>query len=685
MSLYTPHVVDDPGNRRQEYETRGDLPREDPGPIREDSFPEFGPRSTRRDFARLLFKHKRVILATFILVTLLVGIGLYLLPPTYTAQAKILVRVDQQGDPTFFSGVAAVSEPRSYESSARRLETEMGLLEVMPLATDVVQRLGLRYDQVYHSPKRFFMTPVLSGYDRLRTSLFGGTPKDRRGFGPTVGDFRSSITVRPAEPKASESISDIVIVTLRSPDPAVAQRGLSALLDSYMRFDAKLNEDAGTAALRIVQGETQEASAQLASAEQRLRNFLAIRGGRTVQAQSQAPVARGDASGVAQMKARLVELEIDLLNARRIYRPESEEVLSLERQVADLRGRVDTDVVGDASDYSRETQLRRSVRDAENRYNLLLQRLEGISLFLQVNTQQVGQRVVIEPPGLPDSSDWQKRFVMGLGGSLFGLLLGLIVAGAREVGRQTLDTKADVEKALGVETVGAIPLADKDFSRREAAPVGKGYRKTAPPEFAVAFRELAARIARALPSSEGSGRVILVTSARKGEGKSTVANGLAAELSATAGGRVLLVEARRVAPNHSDSASSADSGNGWDLLPDLSWVGGGGKPAATGNGPGTTRNGNDRLSEPPGGAEAFLTEAKSRYSWVILDAASIGDGAGALVPMVDATLLVVAAEKTRREVVRDAVRQIGIHPGRLLGIVLNGRRFHIPRLFYERV
>lgn len=685
MTAYSPHVLTRPDAMSYEYDGEtGSSAGGDRLPTIDDGIADRDDGISRRDVARVLFKHKYLILATFLIVSAVAAAGLLMLPPTYATRAKILIRADQQADPAFFSGLAALNEPRTYETGGRRLETEMALLEVIPVSAQVVQDQHLSYDQVYHSARRFFMVPLLEASDRLRSTVFGTRPKDRRGMGATVGEFQSGLDVQPAPARGPDAMSDIVVVTLRAPDPVIAQRSLTALLDAYLQLDARINEDAGTAALRIVKAETDEATGHLAVAEQRLRDFLATHSAQSTSLRAQAVSPAADGAALARLKARLVELEISLLNARRVYRPESEQVRSLERQIADLRARVEVDVAGDASDFARETQLRRDVREAESRYDQLLARVEGISLFLQVSTQQVGQRVIIEPPGLPTSSDWQKRLLLGIVAAVLGFVLGLLFAGVRELSDQTLATKRDVARSLGLDTVAVLPEAERaDVRAAIRTPAGVDAPDATRAELTNAFRDMASSLRGVLAPArplDAGGRVLLVTSARRGEGTSTVSAGLAAQLAGSARGQVLVVEDRPGPPRTGDATATVDVASRW------TWPSDQAEGARTGVAAPARSDETDRAADVEAKAASFLAEARRRYRWVILDGGSIAAGAaGAVAPLVDGILVVVEAEWTRKQVVRDALRRLSGFSGRFVAVVLNRQRHHIPRFLYERL
>ncbi len=85
--------------------------------------------------------------------------------------------------------------------------------------------------------------------------------------------------------------------------------------------------------------------------------------------------------------------------------------------------------------------------------------------------------------------------------------------------------------------------------------------------------------------------------------------------------------------------------------------------------------------------DAMVEQMKMQVDWVIFDSPplnSCGD-AITLARKMDGVVLVLQSEKTRREVVlqyKDRLQKTGAH---ILGVVLNKRRFHIPKWVYNRL
>lgn len=78
---------------------------------------------------------------------------------------------------------------------------------------------------------------------------------------------------------------------------------------------------------------------------------------------------------------------------------------------------------------------------------------------------------------------------------------------------------------------------------------------------------------------------------------------------------------------------------------------------------------------------------RSRYREVIVDCPSIATNGDlmSIAPLVDGILLIVEANRTRKEEIRHAERQILGAGGNLLGLVLNKRRYEVPNWLYRRL
>lgn len=93
-----------------------------------------------------------------------------------------------------------------------------------------------------------------------------------------------------------------------------------------------------------------------------------------------------------------------------------------------------------------------------------------------------------------------------------------------------------------------------------------------------------------------------------------------------------------------------------------------------------------RKSELEQGLENLQT-LRFVFDYVFLDCSALktSDTATLFAPSVDGVVVVVEAERTRKEQVRNALNAIETANGNLLGCVLNKRRYSIPQWIYSRL
>jgi capsular exopolysaccharide synthesis family protein len=82
----------------------------------------------------------------------------------------------------------------------------------------------------------------------------------------------------------------------------------------------------------------------------------------------------------------------------------------------------------------------------------------------------------------------------------------------------------------------------------------------------------------------------------------------------------------------------------------------------------------------------MITQLLSWHDRVLIDcpAANLFPDAQLLAPLVDGAVLVAEAGATRRESLAEAKKRIELGRGRVLGVVLNKRRYPVPRFLYRR-
>lgn len=159
----------------------------------------------------------------------------------------------------------------------------------------------------------------------------------------------------------------------------------------------------------------------------------------------------------------------------------------------------------------------------------------------------------------------------------------------------------------------------------------------------------------------GEGIAIALTSANSGEGVTYVGNKIAAQLSESSSGSTL----------HTTSAELR--GGSWSGLANRF--------------DGLTR------SEMFGSGTAYedwrgkVTRLRSRYRYSIIDcpALSAAGDVLTLAPHLDGVVVVVAANETHKAQVANVERQIQMVNGKVLGFLLNKRKYMVPDWLYKRL
>jgi succinoglycan biosynthesis transport protein ExoP len=257
---------------------------------------------------------------------------------------------------------------------------------------------------------------------------------------------------------------------------------------------------------------------------------------------------------------------------------------------------------------------------------------------------------------------------LGLGG-LLGLAAGVAIVVSRRLMDKTLRTSEEVEEAAGLPLLARVPVGGGSVGRNVSRVSGR--RPASLVEEAA--RRLRTNINH-LPGMPASG-VFVISSARAGEGKSTVALMLARAW-AEAGERVLLVEAELRNPR---LAGVLELGNGPGLADVLT-----GRAAL---GKAVQHTVNDGLHVVTAGTvpanptellageamAATLREMRSTYSRVVIDAPAMQpfSDAALLSVQADWTVMVVRYARVSRELLQTSLRNLELVKGRVAGVVFN--------------
>jgi hypothetical protein len=204
-------------------------------------------------------------------------------------------------------------------------------------------------------------------------------------------------------------------------------------------------------------------------------------------------------------------------------------------------------------------------------------------------------------------------------------------------------------------------------------------------------------------SSRRAGSLVAFTSANPGEGVSHVVQFFAEKLASQMGKPTLLVTAERLRSLSVADLSNIPSmqtkvGNLWSVpaaFPVNGHVNGNGNGKGYGNGNGHGNGngaGKSRIGEQVQHLESetgvdLLQSLGAIFDYTLIDCPSISSSheISVLAPDVDGVVLVVEADRTKRDQIFRAKQTIDMAKGNLMGLVLNRRRHVVPEWFYRRL
>jgi succinoglycan biosynthesis transport protein ExoP len=675
-----------------------------------------------------VFHKRRALIATLATAGLIVaGIYNYTTRPLYQATAQLLI---DRETPNVLPAKEVVDLA---QASVDYFQTQYQLLRGRTLAERVVEKIG------FHKSAELQTGPLMSPIERLQVRFFGKMPKalvdaDGVKLSPAVAAFRTRLKVEPQQgmrlvnvrfqaydpelaktavnalaeayiqqsleyrfttsSEATGWLSDRLAEQKQKVDQAEQalqayreREGLVNVEEKQTLVDQKLA--ALTAA--VVNARTERITKETLFNQMRLLSPAQLESYPAVMGSALVQTLKGQLSELQREQARLSETYGDRhpemvrvrnqirsteeklrVEGQNVVRSLENDYLTARQQEANLQSSLDA-IKREALEINRKSiefgVLRREVESNQQLYKELTNRTKETSLESELRASNIrinerAERGVLVAPRM--AHNFALGFVIGLG---LGLALTLLF----EHLDNTLKTPEDVKQHLGLPFLGVVP----DVGARS---VSGGGPKPSPlilknPKSAVAEAYRVLRTNLIFSSAESSGRVIVVTSANPGEGKTTTTVNVAASLAQT-GARVLAVEADLRRPSMSQHFSVPKTPGLTDLIV--------GKAEATTAIHSTRYKGLMVLPcgyVPPNPAELLgsarmkdiLRALRSHYDWVLIDTPPVLAMADTpvLCPIVDGVIMVVAAESSGRPAVQRAIDQIASVNGKIIGVILN--------------
>lgn len=299
---------------------------------------------------------------------------------------------------------------------------------------------------------------------------------------------------------------------------------------------------------------------------------------------------------------------------------------------------------------------------------------------------QAGQAEILDlatTPGFPIGSGPTPRLMLGVA---IGLFLGAGAAFLKERLDTTLARRSDLQRYLRVPSLGVIPRM-RSMARLKTA---RGRKQNAthgtPPQIEIPAMESFVTVRTNVAFSHGRSapsKLLAVTSAAPGEGKSTVASNLA-RVYAHQGLRVLLIDCDLRRPRMHSIFNVVGRPGLTEVLADRAAFEEAVQATAVENlsllpSGATVSNASDLVAGDA--MRDLLTRQASRYDLVLLDTPpvlAVADGA-ILAAMTEGVIFVVRAGSTQREAAQSALEQLNSVGAQVTGAVLNDPDSRVPR------
>lgn len=700
-----------------------------------------------REYWDIIVKRKWTVISFFLIVLIAVVTATFLMTPVY--RASLTLQIERT-----VAKIVEFKDVRPDESSQDKdfYQTQYELLKSRTLAERVMGQLGLMDHPLFSGKKDPGLFESISAWVGNKENAKRDAPKNQKP--DMVQKFLDHLTVEPVrnsrlvkvnfdspDPELSarvaNAMADVFIklnLERRIDTSSYAKTFLeerlqqikSKLEDSerqlvdFARQEAIINVDDKQTA---VSQRFQELNSALGKAIQ--ERVEAESQNQQIQASKSKAVGKIlDNESIQKLKEFKAKLENDYMEGLQVYKPAYPKMQQLEAQIAEIQVRIDKEVsnvvaavnstyetarykenmvLAQLNESKRElldlqgrsiqyTILKRETDTNRQLYDGLLQRLKEVGVAGGADTNNVS---VVDKAEVPNRKFKPSLRFNALIAALIGLFGGIGLAFLFEHLDDTIKQPEDLERLLGIATLGVIPLIRGGGKDRDKDSAGLALSAIEDPRSAFAEAYRSVRTALQFSTADGAPRVLMLTSTSAGEGKSTSALSLGIHF-AQAGKRVLLVDADLRNPSLHRTLEIENTQGLTNVLAGEAQAYAVTKPTTVSNlfimptGP-----------LPPNPAEllsgakmlALINLAAEKFDHVIIDGPPVLGLADALVlgNLAEATILVVEAGITRRGFAQNAIKRLRSSHTRLLGGILvkvdargNAYGYHQNYYYYNR-
>jgi capsular exopolysaccharide synthesis family protein len=647
---------------------------------------------------RVLVDRLNIILATLAGALILAVLAWWLIKPMYNATAVLML--DQRKNTVADVNAVLTGLPTDTAS----IQNQIQILTSRDLAATVIRKLALEKDREIAREGLANNELVDEVLKRLKVEQAGLSTTITVSFAAARAERSAEITNAWVEAYIDDQLNTKFEATQKAAEwLSIRARTLATQVQAdeaaVQKYKAEHGiVDTGGTGGSLIDQQTASVSTQLITARAELAQKTAAYN-RILQLQRSGRAA--DASEVVasplivQLRAQQAELERQSATLSQRYLSKHPKMIDIRAQANDTRGRIAIEVRRIVEGLANDVAIARAnVNSLEGSLNQLqskfrdegsaavkLKALQSIAAssrsmheaILSRMKEVQGQEGIATPDAqivsravAPSTASPRPLSIFGIAGSV-GVVLAILFAFIAEGLDPTFRTGEQVGKFTGAAVLASVPEV-----AGEGAPATDAAARNPRSSFAEAMRGIYLGLTA---SADQSPRVVLVTSALPGEGKTVAAINLA-RVAARSGRKVALVDADFRNPSIAAAINQAPKAPGLlqALRKELPLESCGARDPLSGV---TVFACNERPSDPAdlAGApelEKILNELRAKFDMVIVDSAPLRPvhDTWSLSRVTDATLLVVQAGRTPRDAVAAALKTLRAMRANVAGIAL---------------
>lgn len=622
-----------------------------------------------RDLIAKVFLRPKTFLLALILPAVFAVFLVSLIPTTWTASTKILIRYSNTG-----SGLLKdlVADSRSNLSGTTSAE----LIKSLPVLENTIRQVGITEEDIYQKPLTVIKSKI--------AGWFGSQDKNTsqtEDLQPLVNAFRESLNSSSKKSSSKKSI-EILEKNSQSGDYSKIDELIALHVKSYNR--EKVAYMANGLAKAFIDDFYRMYAEEAAKQSSLLKELVAKQAQelKLVENATPADFAAGRVNDngreinsknipiIMTMATQLNNVENELTKTSQIYASNSPQVKRLRAQVAKLKFLLKKQELIEMNKQLLE-QLKTRLYQAQNTESIYQDRLIPISIVEKATT-----------PPASGGSNAAKMVITGIISLILGLMLAISLMVIFNVLDPRLHFRRDIESLTHVPVLSALPIIKPDVGEFKL----KHFRLLKnDPVIKDGFFQVIAKVGhRANPEQ---GKVITVSAVSHGDGATFSSLALAMNLAKNRSTKVCLIDANFEAPMLSKLSGSADALGLIDGLitgqlltkyqqnisHNFSVIGAG------------SVNNKNQLGFYTNEATMQIDALRQSFDYIIIDTGTIlkGNETAVFSSIADESLVVAASSKTRKGMLQAAMNKLQASGAKVSGVILNQTREIIPDFIYR--